>query len=126
MTVALRDMRDYIIRKAAFKGSSVYAHWVDAIDGSKQYVVYSYGIHFPMYVFAPLPDGSGAYCWYGNSDKYSPTTSRHQSACRPPHIHAWGDTRFMCGLTHQGMLGLVKLRMEGFHCGEMQRWENVA
>lgn len=36
-----------------------------------RYCVYSYGEHFPMAVY----DGK----WFVNKDKYSPTTSRHQS-----------------------------------------------
>ena len=36
------------------------------------YVVYSYGKHFPVALFK---DGQ----WLINADKYSPTTSRHQS-----------------------------------------------
>jgi hypothetical protein len=42
------------------------------------YVVYSYGYHFPMYVYDYRLEQ-----WFGNSDKYSSTTSRHQSYARP-------------------------------------------
>lgn len=42
------------------------------------YTVFSYGYHFPMYVYDPKTD-----MWFGNSDKYSRTTSHHQSCARP-------------------------------------------
>jgi hypothetical protein len=42
------------------------------------YIVYSYGDHFPIYVY-----DHAAGMWFGNDDKYSPTTSRHQTYARP-------------------------------------------
>jgi len=39
-------------------------------------VIYSYGSHFPMAIFM------GGRCTVINGDKYSPTTSRHQSTLR--------------------------------------------
>ena len=42
------------------------------------YAVYSYGSHFPIYFYS-----MEAECWFGNADKYSRTTSRHQSLARP-------------------------------------------
>ena len=44
----------------------------------KLYVVYSYGKHFPMYVYNP--DGCK---WLANGDKYSVSTSKQQSQLRP-------------------------------------------
>ena len=40
------------------------------------YVVYSYGYHFPMYVYT-------LGTWYVNSDKYSVSTSKQQNQARP-------------------------------------------
>lgn len=54
-------------------------------DGKELYVVYSYGLHFPMYACI---GGS----WYGNSDRYSSTTSKHQSCSRPRVSMTWVDT----------------------------------
>lgn len=45
------------------------------------YVVYSYGYHFPMYVY-----DSQARQWFGNSEKYSSTTTRHQGGARPTNV----------------------------------------
>lgn len=49
-------------------------------NGDVWYVVYSYGIHFPMY----LCDSSGQ--WFGNSDKWSRTTTNHQSKACPYNV----------------------------------------
>lgn len=46
--------------------------------GQKLYIVYSYGHHFPMWVYDAEIDQ-----WFGNADKYSRTTSTHQSQTRP-------------------------------------------
>ena len=52
------------------------------------YVVYSYGTHFPMWVY----DGRIAQ-WFGNSDRYSVTTSKHQTQTRPNVTMTMCDTR---------------------------------
>lgn len=66
-----------------FEGSSIFAK--DMSDAL--YVVYSYGYHFPMYVF-----DRAIRKWIGNSSKYSTTTSKHQSKCRPNNVSYWLDT----------------------------------
>ena len=45
---------------------------------SNLYIVYSWGTHFPMWVY----DGD-LNQWFGNSDRYSRSTSKHQSLSRP-------------------------------------------
>ncbi len=52
------------------------------------YVVYSYGAHFPMWVYDGAIDQ-----WFGNADKYSRTTSKHQSQTRPNVDMTMTDTR---------------------------------
>lgn len=67
MAVTNRMIPGLIERRAEFKANNVFA-----VDVGGGYAVYSYGLHFPM---AALING----VWYVNSDKYSVTTSRHQS-----------------------------------------------
>ena len=74
MKIANKDASEYINRCEPFKGSNTFGEKHKA----NLYVVYSYGRHFPMYVY----DYSTRE-WYENSDKYSSTTSKHQSQCRP-------------------------------------------
>ena len=71
--IANKDAREYINRCEDFTGNNTFGQ-----REVNQYIVYSYSTHFPMYVY----DYSTRE-WYENSDKYSRTTSKHQSQCRP-------------------------------------------
>lgn len=75
--IANADARRYVQNRQAFKGSNIFAHWHTASDPDKdRYVVYSYGEHWPLFVWV---DGQ----WYRNSGKYSVTTSKHSSQTHP-------------------------------------------
>jgi hypothetical protein len=67
-----KEASTYVDNKEAFIGSNTWGAWM----GDSLYVVYSYGHHFPMYVW-----GDGM--WMANKDKYSRSTSKHQSQLRP-------------------------------------------
>jgi maltose-binding protein MalE len=66
------------------------------------YTVYSYGPHFPMYVYDYRMNE-----WYGNSDKYSRTTTRHQSVTRPPNVSHWVDTETLKSLAEVGVVNYL-------------------
>ena len=74
--------RAYVQRKEHFDGANVYARWHRRSDSlqSKQtiYVVYSYGNHFPLFVYDADAD-----VWVENSDKFSATTSKHRTQLHP-------------------------------------------
>jgi hypothetical protein len=85
--IANRKAAEYVNRKEFFKGSNIFGFWSWSYGGYVQhlerevsgggnslYIVTSYGNHFPMLVFDPKAEK-----WYHNTDKYSSTTSRHQS-----------------------------------------------
>ena len=74
--IANRDCRSYVERRDEFKANNIFAKW-----HGKVYVVYSYGEHYPMFLYIAdkKPDGG----WYENSDKYSRSTSKHHSQARP-------------------------------------------
>jgi hypothetical protein len=55
---------------------NLFSRWETASDGSRMYVVYSYGPHWPLFVWH---DG----VWYENKDRYSVTTSKHRSQAHP-------------------------------------------
>ena len=63
------------------------------------YAVYSYGFHFPMYVYDTASNQ-----WFGNHDKYSRTTTSHQSYAQPSAKIHWIGTREMKLLTAAGSL----------------------
>lgn len=76
-----RDAREFVSARAPFinKSKTMYGVWIDPINfPNPHYVVYSYGDHFPMYVWVESEKR-----WYGNSDRYSQTTTAHQSYARP-------------------------------------------
>lgn len=77
-----RKCRPYVEKKIPFKNSNgqLFGRWETPL----MYVVYSYGEHWPLYVW----DG---FDWFENEDKYSRTTTHHRGYARPytdnPQIH---------------------------------------
>lgn len=107
----LRDAGRLVRCRDEFTGNNVYARWhssdADHLpERHRRYVVYSYGTHFPMYIY-DADTGS----WFGNSDKYSSTTSRHQSACHPPEVHHWFDTGMMQKVAMFGYTPTIMARL---------------
>ena len=73
------------------------------------YVVYSYGHHYPMYVY-----DYEAGKWLGNNEKSSRTTERHKYHARPTEeIHEWYDTAMMKRIINNGYIQLITQRLEG-------------
>lgn len=105
--VTLRDAGNYVHLRRVFKGNSIYGCWVGA-DDHRRYVVYSYGTHFPMYLY-DADTGK----WYGNNDKYSRTTSRHQGACRPPRVDFWMPTETMQRFAAMGVIPYINSKLRG-------------
>ena len=70
------------------------------------YIVYSYGEHFPMYVY---DDSVGM--WFDNEDRYSPTTAKHQTLARP-------DTDDMTALPPTALLDLIAVGGYRAYCAE--------
>lgn len=67
-------------------------------DNDNLYVVYSYGYHFPMYIHCRQ-----ANLWYGNSDRFSVSTSKHQSQARPSrNVDQWLTTKEMLDMIRRG------------------------
>jgi hypothetical protein len=79
----------------------------------QRYVVFSYGEHFPMYVY-DYQFGK----WYGNADKYSKTTSCHQGLCHPGQVESWHDTHNMHLIARYGVVGALSLRCAGLPAPE--------
>jgi hypothetical protein len=95
---SLRDMRGKVMSRSTFTGNSVFAEY-----NGDRYVVYSYGHHFPMYIYE-----QGA--WYVNVDKYSVTTSNHQSKTCPFDVELVPmDTAAMRRIARSGIAGLAAM-----------------
>lgn len=69
------NARYYVSEKREFNGNNTFARWNDA---RTLYVAYSYGKHFPAFVY-----DAGADQWYRNIDGYSVTTSKHMGQLHP-------------------------------------------
>lgn len=94
-----------------FQGNNIFALWVHA-DGSPtlRYAVFSYGDHFPMYVWEGMADGSmGA--WFRNTDRWGRTTSKHQGQAYPHRVNVENmtpmDTDSMITIVEYGIAGLA-------------------
>lgn len=87
----LREMQAEVNGRRLFEGNSVFSEATENF-----YTVYSYGRHFPMYVYDYAISK-----WIGNKDKYSVTTSKHQGKCHPHEVEFWlstGELRDMLGM----------------------------
>lgn len=88
-----QDCRAYVKRKQDFKGSNLFGRTIQSVSftydddsdrpsghkfSDEMFAVYSYGEHFPLYVYVFELDK-----WFGNNEKYSVTTSKHTSQSHP-------------------------------------------
>ena len=72
--IANTNARTFVKSRMEFTGSNLYGRWTT----SNLYVVYSYGDHFPLWVY---DDVIGH--WLENTSKYSQTTSIHKTRTNP-------------------------------------------
>jgi len=89
-----RLAHQYVSQCKPFKNSNgqLYGHWeaggvAYSDGGGMRYVVYSYGKHWPLFVWDDETQR-----WYGNSDKHSVTTSKHRTYAHPRLITNTNDT----------------------------------
>jgi len=73
--IANKNARPYVQAHRPFQGSNTYAVWRDT---PRRYVVYSYGIHWPLFIY---DEAQGV--WFENAAKFSRSTSRHRSQLHP-------------------------------------------
>ena len=92
---------DFTTKREPFTASNTWGEWVKDL-----YVVYSYGRHFPMFVW----DGT-VQAWFENTDKYSRSTSKQQGQLRPnAHVEYKLETDELKGLVSAG--GLAEWTIE--------------
>ena len=86
--VANKNCRHFVAARVPFIGSNMYAERRTASHGNSDiYVVYSYGVHWPLYVAEVTNDACGEIKWYENADRFSRSTARHASQARPHYVH---------------------------------------
>lgn len=66
----------------AGKGRHIFSHWHNNV-----YAVYSYGVHYPMYVY-----DKEAQVWLGNEEKSTKTTEKHKGLAKPPNVQQYVST----------------------------------
>ena len=73
--LANNEVRPYVKQRKLFEtnNGTIYSRQFPDL-----YAVYSWGDHFPMYVYDNLSRQ-----WFGNFDKFSRSTTKHQSVSRP-------------------------------------------
>ena len=101
MTIALADVSSYVNNLEPFRANSCFGAYT-----SNVYSVYSYGQHFPMYSYDKTVGK-----WYGNTDKWSLTTTRHQTMCRPDNVDEWYGTDTMKKISWGGIVYAIEERM---------------
>lgn len=101
--VANHSAREYVQRRKPFQGSNCWGEKA----GPDRYVVYSYGTHFPMFVY-----DSGK--WYGNKERYSRSTGRQYSQLHPlADGMTYFDTDDMSFIADHGFMNFLTRRLTG-------------
>jgi hypothetical protein len=109
-SVPNKRCREYVQRREPFQGSNLWGVWQNSTltkSEERFYVVYSWGHHFPIYIY-----DEGTQQWFGNTDKFSVSTSKHQYQARPfdVKIH-WLHTQAICVLAVCGYNEFAKRRV---------------
>lgn len=88
MKTTRKNVRNLVNGKVTFYLANLFARY----ESPTQYVVYSYGTHWPLYLF-----DAATGVWYGNADTYSRTTSHHANATRPTADIHWCSLSVLLG-----------------------------
>lgn len=70
--------RIHVQNREVFKANNIFSERSQSLNGEATYTVYSYGYHFPLFVYHE-PTGT----WFENSNRYSVSTSKHRSQAHP-------------------------------------------
>lgn len=106
----LDECAELIRAKESFRFNNVFAEFRDTYAPNRvppRYVVYSYGYHYPLYVY-----DYEACQWYGNATKSTPTTERHKRKFQPYSIAQWVDTETLHRIALSGIVNATAERME--------------
>lgn len=95
-------VRQCVVGRQPFHVGNIYAKLIPSEHGGEldRYVVFSYGGHFPLYVY----EGG---VWYENEDWGSATTSRHRSKARPSAETVVMPSKRMRQLVAHGIAGVA-------------------
>jgi len=103
--IANKDARKYVQNRIAFDGSNLFARY--ATDNL--YVVYSYGFHFPMYIW-----DNTCGIWLRNITEKSASTARQYNECcpdLPEHMTDYSVADMVSIVYAKGLVGAIKQRV---------------
>lgn len=105
--VSSRDMRSYAAQRKQFSNHNCSCYGRHILTG---YAVYSYGEHFPIYFWDKETNS-----WFGNSGKYSRSTTRHQTDAYPSGVTreemTWVKHADLNAIIIFGAIGAIANRM---------------
>jgi hypothetical protein len=107
----LQECAELVRKKEPFTFNNMYGqlrneHMIGSLSAPPTYTVYSYGGHYPMYVY-----DYEACQWYGNADKSTATTERHKNLVRPYSVAQWVDNNTLQRIAYGGIVNTTALRM---------------
>jgi hypothetical protein len=97
--------RTHVQQRTPFVANNLFATALPAnpnLNLPERYVVYSYGTHFPLFVWQ-----GGV--WYENQDRYSVSTSKHRSQAHPHFPTVPMTTNALIRIAEDGIAGLAVL-----------------
>jgi hypothetical protein len=104
--------RQFVQSRQPFTANNLFAVHLPAqpdLNLTERYVVYSYGTHFPLFVWQACDQGSQLGMWFENQDRYSVTTSKHRSQSHPHYPTQPMTTGAMRRIVEDGIAGLAVL-----------------
>lgn len=115
--IANGKCRDYVRNHKEFNGNNLFARLVliSPDSGETAYVVYSYGAHYPLFIYHYATD-----TWFENEDRYSVTTSKHRSQAHPLVPTKKASTKFLVALLVRGLIQSVHEAQEAQGTGTQE------
>ena len=104
--------RSFVQTRTPFEGNNLFGVLFLAEPDrnlTERYVVYSYGTHFPLFIWQACDAGSQLGQWFENQDRYSPTTSKHKTQSHPHYPTHPMTTNAMLRIAEDGIAGLALL-----------------
>ena len=105
------ELQAFHSKRCPSVGTRIFGVW----ETDEIYAVYSYGKHFPMYVY-----DLGAETWFANHNKYSRSTTSHQrhATPRPFSAMSWVSTESLRRLIDGGgLVESIRRKVYASHAG---------